>query len=767
MKNNWKITGLLATVVFVLSIPMYILKQLYTENDKSEVASATFTGSKSCIECHKLAYDLWLQSDHYFAMDTASESSVLGDFNNAKLEFNGLTHKFYRKDEKFYVLTDGPDGTMKEFEVQYTFGAWPLQQYLVPLDNGKLQTLAVTWDTITKSWYHMANAVYPDEEVDHTNWLHWTNQAQNWNGMCADCHSTNLKKGFDPETKSYNTTWSEINVGCEACHGPSSEHLKWANLPELARPINTNYGLVVQTSNIENTRYVELCARCHTRRAVFGDYNFEWHDLLDQIVPELPREPMYFADGQILEEDYVFGSFTQSKMYMNDVMCNDCHNVHSGKLILDGNALCLQCHRADEYDTYKHHFHKQAGEEGSPVISEFGDTYEVGDGASCINCHMPGRYYMGVDYRRDHSFRIPRPDLSDELGTPNACTYCHANQDNVWAANKITEWYGNSTRQHFGSYIADVLHSQQMLDEKLSTIINDELFPPITRAVAISEFGERYPLESKKILIEKLHDPESIIRYAVLRNYVLTEEDDIPRLVSMLNDPVRAVRFEAAIALSELSVSQIPDQSNALLQKILDEYERSLMYSADFTASRLNLGNLYSNQGETDKAIKQYKEAILIDNKFFPAKINLAMLYNQISKNEQAEKLFKEVIADEPDQHYQKYSLGLLLAEMGNYEEAVNFLIDASNHLPDNTRILYNLANLQEFLKDDAAAEANFKSILEQEPESPEYLMAIIEFYLKKQNYQRAKPYVIKINKLFPGNPQSIELLEFVNSKLE
>jgi len=767
LKKNWKIAGLVATVILVLSVPLYMLKNITTEHQKVEISVATFTGSKSCIECHKLAYDLWLKSDHYFAMDTASSTSVLGDFDDAELALDGQVHKFYKRDNKFYVFTDGPNGNMEEFEVQYTFGAWPLQQYLVPLDNGRLQTLALTWDTITKTWYHMAEAVYPDEKVDHSNWLHWTNQAQNWNGMCADCHSTNLKKGFDPVTKSYITTWSEINVGCEACHGPSSEHLKWANLPELARPMNTNYGLVVQTSNIENNRYVDLCARCHTRRAVFGDYDFEWKDLLDQMLPELPREPLYFADGQILEEDYVFGSFTQSKMYMNDVRCNDCHNVHSGKLILDGNALCLQCHRADEYDTYNHHFHKQAGEEGSPVVSAFGDTYLVGNGASCINCHMPGRYYMGVDYRRDHSFRIPRPDLSDELGTPNACTYCHADQGTQWAANKMTEWYGNSTRQHFGSYLAGVLHDQENLDEKLETIINDELFPPITRAVAISEIGERFPVESKKILTGKLHDPESMIRYAVVRNFPITEEKDVNLLVPLLNDPVRAVRFEAAVALSEIQNDQMTENDRKLLQKILDEYEKSLMYSADFTASRLNLGNLYSNLGKTDKAIEQYKEAIFIDREFYPAKINLAMLYNQIGENEQAEMLFKEVIQDEPDEYYQKYSLGLLLAEMGKYEEAVHYLKDASVHLADNTRIKYNLAKLQEFLKNYDEAEESFKAILEKEPASPEYLMAIIEFYFKKQNYQKAKPYVIRINNLFPGDPQSIELLEFVNSKLE
>jgi tetratricopeptide (TPR) repeat protein len=374
---------------------------------------------------------------------------------------------------------------------------------------------------------------------------------------------------------------------------------------------------------------------------------------------------------------------------------------------------------------------------------------------------------MGVDYRRDHSFRIPRPDLSEKLRTPNACTYCHADQTNQWATNKMTDWYGSSVKQHFGSYLAEIVYDKDNLDQKLERLINDELFPPITRAVAISELAEQFPAESKEILASKIHDPESFIRHATIRNFPIEQEKDINILLSLLNDPAKAIRFEVAVALSGIPIEQIPENNRSLLQKIQNEYEESMLYTADFSASRLSLGNLYSNMGKTDKAIEQYKEAVLIDDAFYPAKINLAMLYNQIGENELAEKLFKEVIADEPDQHYQKYSLGLLLAEMGRYEEAVRYIEDASIHLKENIRIKYNLAKLQEFLKNYDEAEANFKAILEIEPESPEYLMAIIEFYFKKQNYLKAKPYVVRINNLFPGDPQSIELLEFVNSKLK
>ena len=126
----------------------------------------------------------------------------------------------------------------------------------------------------------MADSTYKDEIVDHTNWLHWTNQAQNWNGMCAECHSTNLVKGYNAETDSYQTTWSEIDVSCEACHGPGSKHVEWAELPKYSQSDFENFGLQVQTSNIDNKQYVDLCARCHSRKSSLGDIEYATQNIL-------------------------------------------------------------------------------------------------------------------------------------------------------------------------------------------------------------------------------------------------------------------------------------------------------------------------------------------------------------------------------------------------------------------------------------------------------------------------------------------------------
>ncbi|MBN2173957.1 MAG: tetratricopeptide repeat protein [Bacteroidales bacterium] len=763
-QDKWIKAGLIATILIVLTVPVYLVKKnIFETADESQFANEPFfVGKDACVDCHKVQFELWKGSDHDLAMDYATDSTVLGNFNNVQLTARGFTHQFYKRDEKFFVRTDGPKGKPEEFEVKYTFGYHPLQQYLVEFPGGRLQTLPLTWDTISKSWYHMADAVYPEEEVNHRNWLHWTNLGQNWNGMCADCHSTNLKKGFDIKTETFNTTWSEIDVSCEACHGPSSEHIKWANLPEMARPQNVNAGLVVQTSNIDNRRYVDLCARCHTRRSALHDYDFDWADLLDQMIPELVREPLYYPDGQILEEDYVFGSFTQSRMYMEGVRCNDCHDVHSGKRILDGNALCLQCHRSDVYDSYKHHFHKYEGNSSLKVIDEFGIEQEVGSGVQCINCHMPGRYYMGVDYRRDHSFRVPRPDLSDEMGTPNACTQCHANQSNAWATSYMKKWYGESTNPHYGIALAAGTHRLPGAFEKLVRLSNDDLYPVIVRATALSLLGENYADSSKIILKNNLKDVESLIRYTAVNQYPLSDLTDMDALVPLLNDPVRAVRFEAAIKLSQVPREQFPAKSRYALDEALLEYKKAMEYSGDFAASRLNLGNYYNNLGEPLKAIEQFIAAIRIDDQFYPAKVNLAMIYNQQGENDKAELLFRDVLKSNPGMSEIYYSLGLLLAEREKYQEAANMLQKASELLPDRIRIYYNLGLIYQYLNENQNAEQVLMKGLNIQPENFDLLYALADFYLKQKNFSRAKFYAEKLVTLYPQSQVGTDILKMI-----
>ena len=759
----WEWSGLIAAIIIVVSLPLYYMFYVKNSNEPIDLSvNLTFIGSAQCRDCHNREYDSWEGSHHDLAMDVANEATVLGDFNDAEFTLHGITSRFYRKDGGFFVHTNGPGGEMGDFEITHTFGWFPLQQYLVPFPGGRLQTLHIAWDSRDKQWFR----VPPEGPVDPGDWLYWTNAAQNWNGMCAQCHSTNLEKNYDPETDSYNTTWSDIDVGCEACHGPGSDHVEWAEMSEMARPQTANFELAVQTSNINSRDLVELCAPCHSRRGAIGDYQHTETDFLDNFLPSLLTEGLYFADGQIQDEVYVYGSFTQSKMYRHDVRCSDCHDVHSIELVKEGNELCLQCHRGAQYDTVEHHFHKQENEAGDPITSAEGEVlFEVRTGAQCVQCHMPGRYYMGVDYRPDHSFRIPEPALDAAIGAPDACLRCHLDRDTQWSQESVNEWYGPGRRSHYGTVIARGRDGEAGVEQDLLRLAGDPLYPVNVRATALALLAG-YPGEGTLQAMEiALMDEEALIRRTAVANIQPPDPKTLAKLLApILYDPAKTVRIEAARRLVGDMAQYLDADQQELNQTVLEEFEDTMLYSADFAASRHNLANLYAELGRPEDAIRQYEEAIRIDDQFFPAKANLAVLYNQQGQNEKAETLLKEAVAAEPELYDLAYSLGLLLVEMQQYGEAVGYLEQASRGLPDRARIHYNLGLLYQHMHVDSKAESELRTALTLEPQSLDFQFGLADYYLKRGRFEEALPIVDDMVSMHPDNPIGAQMLNFIQT---
>lgn len=722
----------------LLLIPAYLFVKIFvlSPNDQ-KIVEPSYVGASTCIECHKKEFEDWKGSDHDLAMDTASNSSVIGNFNNAEIKRGDQIHQAYKKGDDFFVWTDGDDGKMKEYQVKYTFGYYPLQQYLVELEESRLQTLALTWNSLDSNWYYMADSVYKDMSVNHENWLHWTNQSQNWNSMCADCHSTNLQMGYDIEKNSYHTTYSEIDVSCEACHGPASEHLKWADKPIYLRSSAVNWGLSVQTSNIDNETYVNLCARCHSRRSSFTDYEPHNQSIYNHMLPVLPVEPLYHIDGQILEEDYVFASFTQSKMFMNDVKCNDCHNVHSGKLILDGNALCLQCHQADTYDTPLHHFHKGTGEPGEGLTSSAGLFFDVGSGAECINCHMHGQNYMGVDYRRDHSFRIPRPDLTEKLGSPNACNQCHTQKSASWSQEYIEKWYGSSRPYQYGEAFHDANIEKEGSDAQLRKMMSEELYPMNIRVAAMMYIGDQSIAENKEAIYLALQHIHPLMRIYAIRKLIVYNADDLDKLFPLLYDETRAVRIELASKLGTVPGEYIPEKYKKPFENISQEYLDMLVYNGDFPVGKYNLGNYYYNHSDFENAEKYFLKALEQDEELHEIKTNLAVLYSSMGQPAKSEILLKDYLQHNPKNYSTYYNLGLILAENKKYEESLEYLIIASENMPYNSRVDYNIAMMYEFFKDLEKTEFYLKKAIEKDPNQDNY-SNLYQFYTRTQQTAKA-----------------------------
>jgi len=423
-------------------------------------------------------------------MQEATASTVQGDFNNAAFRYNDVESTFLKRDNKFIVRTDGPDGKLADYDIKYVFGITPLQQYLIEFPGGRYQALSIAWDSRPQAeggqrWFHL----YPNEHIDHTDALHWTGLYQNWNLQCAACHSTNLRKNFDAGSNSYKTTWSEMSVACEACHGPGSRHVEWARTAKAPYTAGDRKALEAYLQSRASeawhfptvaAKYAErdkpapvetmnVCLACHARRSVLKEGEPASAALIDAHRLALPIPPLYYADGQQREEVYTWGSFAQSKMFARGVTCMDCHEPHALKLRAEATPCADAAITPSVFDTEQHHHHA-AGTKG----------------AECIGCHMPAQNYMVIDARRDHSFRLPRPDLSSSIGSPNACTQCHTERKPEWAVDALDGWYGREwrTRMHYGATLhAGVTQGAKGLPDllKLATTPSQ---PAIVRAAA-------------------------------------------------------------------------------------------------------------------------------------------------------------------------------------------------------------------------------------------------------------------------------------------
>jgi predicted CXXCH cytochrome family protein len=566
--------------------------------------------------------------------------------------------------------------------------------------------------------------------------------------MCAECHSTNLQKGYDPATKSFKTTWSEISVGCEACHGPGSRHAAWAAVPPMARPALESRGLVVATSKIDGKALVELCAPCHSRRAELGDYDHSGKLLLDHMLPSLLTEGLYHPDGQQLDEVYTYASFLQSRMYARGVRCSDCHDSHSAKLLRQGNQLCLQCHVREVYDAKAHHFHEKQVK-GKPS-----------DAALCVKCHMPEQPYMVVDWRADHSFRVPRPDLTLAIGTPNACSQsgCHGDKPASWSADAARKWYGLARPAHFGTTFAAARAGKPEAEAELARLVANPLQPAIVRATALELLG-RYPgAASAAALRSALVSDEPLLRHVAVSG--LQPEDPAERaslLGPALSDPVKAVRLDAVASVAPARDRLKPYEREAF-DAARREYEAAMAYSLDFSTAGMNLGNLYTSLGDPATAERYYRLALEIDDLFFPAKMNLAVLLSAQGRNPEAEELLRQIARAYPDNSEAAYSLGLLLVEMGRPEEGAAELGRVVARSPRHARARYNLGLLLQQLGRPGEAEPMLKAALDLEPENPDFLLALSDYYLKRGRPEAALALARRLKAVHPERPAGRQL---------
>jgi len=641
-------------------------------NHANSVTEPGFAGSESCRGCHDEPYRQWQQSDHYRAMEHANEETVLGNFNNETFVYFGRNTVFSIKEDKFLVTTENQQGKQETFTVLYTLGYKPLQQYLVGFADGSLQTLPFAWDARSKAeggqrWFH----IYPDENITSDNPLFWMRPLQNWNHMCADCHTTNFRKNFSDSKNRFDSHWSELANGCESCHGPGSAHINLMKKnPSIKQPSLHIKNLHSQSEQMDQ------CGVCHARRDRLKE-NANTESMMQTWQPELLRDVLYFHDGQIQDEVFEVGSFMQSKMYAAGVTCSNCHEPHTSQLKIEGNGLCAQCHQAETYDHKKHHFH--------PASSK---------GAQCSSCHMPVRTYMVVDDRHHHGFSIPRPDLSDTLGTPNTCTSCHTDKSNSWAAAEINKYVMAAKGEHilpenFGIALWRARHQQQSASASLQKLIGSDA-NTIIKATAIVELAAYLDQKSLLLLRDQLNHKDPLIRVAAVQALSsLPPQQSLPLLVNQLGDDSLAVRLALAPALAGVDMNTLTKNQQMQATKIFAEYLHWLESNSDRADALVSLAGFYLSQGNVMLAQKYFDKALQRDETSLPAHLNYADFYRSLDNDSEAEKLLRQAVKIYPDSADAHYALGLLLVRQKNNPAALKELKQASVLAPGNSHYAY------------------------------------------------------------------------------
>jgi Flp pilus assembly protein TadD len=699
-------------------------------------------------------------------MQEATPQTVLGDFADAQFTYEGVTTRFHRKDGRFLVRTDGPDGRLAEYPVAYVFGVTPLQQYLVPLPGGRFQALSVAWDSRPRAkggqrWFHL----YPGERVDHRDVLHWTRPSQSWNTQCAECHSTNLRKGYRFPEDRFETTFAEIDVSCEACHGPGSRHVEWAEGAKAwGRTPRGEPGLIVRFTERRSrewemdrgrgiarptkflaTRFeVETCARCHARRGLLTEEYRPGRLLAETHRPALLDEGLYYADGQMRDEVYNWGSFLQSRMYAKGVTCSDCHDPHDLKVKVSPNDVCSSCHQPERFATRRHHFHR-----------------EKGRGASCVACHMRTETYMVVDARHDHSFRAPRPDLTVALGrenAPNACNDCHRDRSAEWAARALRRWYpgGQQEGPHWAPALQAGRSFRPAAEGALLEVVRDAKAPGIVRGTAVSLLPPFLGPESLPALEKAAADPDPLVRLgAATALEALPPKERVRIGVHLLWDSVRAVRVEAVPAFADVPDAELATEARAAFDRSLDDFVLAQRSNAERPESHVNLGIVNVKRGRLEEARRDYDAALRLAPWFLPAHVNLADLLRLQGRDEEGEAVLRRALRVDPGAASVHHALGLLLVRRKRPAEALAELARAVELAPGSPDFAYAYAiGLHSAGRADAAL-AVLEAALEGSPGARGLLVALVTIQRERGALREARAWARKLVEAAPGDPSA------------
>jgi len=600
------------------------------------------------------------------------------------------------------VTALGLSGKPEDCAVARVIGHDPLRQFLVPTAGGRFQTLEATYDPRSNQWFN----VYGDEDRRPGEWGHWTGRGMNWNFMCAGCHNTRLRRNYNEATDSYHTTMAEMSVGCESCHGPLKVHNEWQRQHGKSKP-----GKDPTIKKATRTQILDTCGFCHARRSdLTGDFKpgDPFSDDFDLTIVD--SSDRYYADGQIREEDYEYGSFVGSKMHQRGVICLDCHDPHTAKTKLPGNFLCLRCHNGSETNApiinpVTHSMHKVFGYDSNGVLTNndllsYKPKEIVETGGECVNCHMPQTPYMQRHWRHDHGFTIPDPLLTKNFNIPNACNRCHQDKTTDWALEACDKWYGakmNRPTRTRAEWIARAQQGDPAARDGLLEVLKAET-SPYWRATIL---GLLTPWAMQPavatVLTGNLEYTNALVRCTAARTLELALP--IPgvseALHGLLDDSSRSVRLAAAWSLR----ATLDTNSN-----VARELQQMMAQSADQPAGQMRKGDYFAARHDPQTALVHYQKAVLWDPYSPPFRQQLAVTLFQLNRPREAIDTLQEACRLNPKDGEAHYQLGLAWNETGDIQRARQELETAVQVNPRLAPAWYNLGLAQNATGDAPAA---------------------------------------------------------------
>lgn len=667
---------------------------------------AAYAGSASCRECHEEAYALWEQSNHGLAERPLSPERDRDAFDPPHSFRHGTQQSsVWFAGTNFLVSTRGLSGSNEVHAAARVIGHDPLRQFLVPFPGGRLQTLEASYDPHRREWFN----VYGDEDRQPGEWGHWTGRGMNWNTMCAGCHNVRVRKNYTADTDAYHTAMVEPGVGCESCHGPLRPHVEWRKqYPDKTLKDPT---IPLVTTN----QMLSACASCHARRTeltgdfTVGDSFFDHHSLV--IVDE---SDTYYADGQVRDEDYEFAAFLGSRMGHAGVVCQDCHDPHSMKPRLPGNWLCQRCHNgsypnAPVIEPVSHSRHKVFGYDTNGVPQEvdllaYDPRRLTETGGECVGCHMPVTPYMQRHPRHDHGFTIPDPQLTRELGIPNACNRCHADKTVDWAVEATERWYGSKMERasrRRTRVVAAARNGTPAAGAPLLTLLQTETnaFWQAVAAGLLEPWLGEAPVRQE--LRRQLDHPHPLVRERAVQTLaplVATDRSVAPALVARLEDPVRVVRLAAAWALRDrLDLTSRPGR----------ELRHLLELNADQPTGQMQWAAFHAAREDLPQALAAYAKAVSWDPNSPPIRHDYAVALSLAGQTREAVSQLETARRLAPREAEYAYKLGLAWSEAGDVAAAGRALEQAVQLEPRHARAWYNLGLARHALgRPEAALEA-------------------------------------------------------------